>query len=104
MGYSIEAGTANCYEGTTCLINKFNIKDENKLKNLEAAITFAKASKLEKTPIEGNYDLEHYLAIHRFLFEDIYDWAGKLRTVEISKKRHKFCFCSRTRKALYKLF
>ena len=30
--------------------------------------------------------MKHYLAIHRFLFEDIYDWAGELRTVEISKK------------------
>lgn len=86
MGYSIEAGTEGCYEGTTCLINKFDIREEKKLSNIEAAITFAKASELEKTPINGKFDLEHYLAIHRFLFEDIYDWAGELRTVEISKK------------------
>lgn len=86
MGYSIEAGTEGCYEGTTCLINKFDIRDEKKLSNIEAAITFAKASELEKTPIKGKFDLKHYLAIHRFLFEDIYDWAGELRTVEISKK------------------
>lgn len=86
MGYSIEAGTEGCYEGTTCLINKFDIRDEKKLSNIEAAITFAKASELEKTPVKGKFDLKHYLAIHRFLFEDIYDWAGELRTVEISKK------------------
>lgn len=86
MSYSIDALTEDCYEGTSCLINKFDIKDENKLSNIEAAITFAKASELEKTPINGNFDLEHYLAIHRYLFEDIYDWAGKMRTVEMSKK------------------
>ena len=90
MGYSIEAGTEGCYEGTTCLINKFDIRDEKKLSNIEAAITFAKASELEKTPIKGKFDLKHYLAIHRFLFEDIYDWAGRLRTVEISKKGTNF--------------
>lgn len=90
MSYSIDALTADCYEGTSCLINKFNIKDENKLSNIEAAITFAKASELEKTPINGNFDLEHYLAIHRYLFEDIYDWAGKIRTVEMSKKGTSF--------------
>lgn len=90
MGYSVEVETADCYEGTTCLINKFDIKDEEKLANIEAAITFAKASELEKNPIDGQFDFEHYLSIHRFLFEDIYDWAGKLRTVEISKKGTSF--------------
>lgn len=90
MSYSIDALTADCYEGTSCLINKFDIKDENKLSNIEAAITFAKASELEKTPINGIFDLEHYLSIHRYLFEDIYDWAGKIRTVEMSKKGTSF--------------
>lgn len=56
------------------------------MKKIEADITFAKASELEENPIKGNFDLEHYKAIHNFLFEDIYDWAGKLRTVNISKK------------------
>ena len=54
MGYSIDVGTADCYEGTACLINKFDIKDEKKLAKVEAAITFAKASELEKTPLNGN--------------------------------------------------
>lgn len=39
MSYSIEAITEDCYEGTTCLINKFNITDEKKLANVESAIT-----------------------------------------------------------------
>ena len=33
----------------------------------------------------GKFDLLHLRAIHRHLFQDIYDWAGELRTVEISK-------------------
>ena len=86
MGYSIEAETTDCYEGTNYLINKFNITDEKKLSNIEAAITFAKISQLEKKPINGNFDLKHYKEIHRFIFEDIYEWAGELRKIEISKK------------------
>ena len=31
MAYSIEASSDHCYEGTTCLINKLNIRDEEKL-------------------------------------------------------------------------
>ena len=34
--------------------------------------------------------IEHYKAIHRFLFSDLYDWAGQIRTVNISKKGTKF--------------
>ncbi len=86
MGYEIDAVSADCYEGTSCLINKFGVKDEDKLSDIEAAITFAKASELEKNPIVGKFDLVHYLSIHKFLFEDIYEWAGTLRTVDISKK------------------
>ena len=76
MGYSIDSLTDSCYEGTTCLINKFDITDEQKLAELEGRITFAKASVLERNPLEGNFDFSHYKAIHRFLFEDIYDWQA----------------------------
>ena len=90
MAYSLNPSSANCYEGTTCLINKLGIKDEKKLAEIEAQITFAKAVMLEATPIEGNFDFEHFKKIHEFLLCDIYDWAGQIRTVDISKKRTKF--------------
>jgi cell filamentation protein len=38
----------------------------------------------------GQYDLAHLQAIHRHLFQDIYDWAGEIRTVEISKGAQRF--------------
>lgn len=91
MSYSIDAITDGCYENTTCLINKFDIRDEEKLKKVEADITFAKATILESNPISDKFDLEHYKAIHRFLFEDIYVWAGSFRTVDMAKKGTSFC-------------
>ena len=33
----------------------------------------------------GRFDLDHLRAIHRHLFQDVYDWAGEIRTVEIQK-------------------
>lgn len=86
MGYSINSSSDNCYEGTLCLINKFGIKDEKKLSEIEANITLLKMTELEQKPIEGNFDFEHYKSIHKYLFEDIYDWAGQIRTIDISKK------------------
>lgn len=90
MGYDINASTSDCYEGTACLINKLGITDDNKLKEFEGAVTFAKASELEQTPISNTFDVEHYKAIHKYLFEDIYEWAGEYRIANISKKGTKF--------------
>lgn len=90
MAYDINSVTADCYEGTACLINKFGITDERQLSEIEANITFAKASELEENPLNGNFDIEHYKAIHRYLFEDLYDWAGRFRTINISKKSTRF--------------
>ena len=90
MGYSITSIADDYYDGTTCLINKFNIKNEEQLAKIEASITLAKNAELEKNPIKGDFDFEHYKQIHRFLFDDLYDWAGKIRTVNISKKGTNF--------------
>ena len=40
----------------------------------------------------GKFDLAHLKAIHRHLFQDIYDWAGEIRTVEINKGGSQFQF------------
>ncbi len=90
MAYSLDSITADCYEGTTCLINKLGIRDEAKLAEVEAAIVLAKASYIDLHPIPGRFDLSHLCAIHQYLFSDLYDWAGKLRTVNISKKSTSF--------------
>ena len=94
MKYSLDPSSANCYEGTTCLINKLNIRDEQKLMETEAQITFAKAVMLEASPIKGDFDFCHLKKIHEFLFCDLYDWAGMIRTVNISKKRTNFVECT----------
>lgn len=90
MSYIIDAVTDGCYEGTSCLINKLDIRDEKKLDMVEAHITLAKISILQQNPIAGDFDFEHYKAIHKFLFEDLYDWAGIPRMVDISKKGTSF--------------
>ncbi len=90
MGYNIDVTTEDCYEGTTCLINKLQIKDENLLSEIESRITFAKATELERTLLIGNFDFDHYKAIHCYLFDEIYDWAGKIRTINLSKKGTQF--------------
>ena len=86
MAYSIDALTEDCYPGTTCLINKLGIQDEEKLAETEAAIVLGKASLLDQQPMAGAFDFAHYKSIHHFLFCDLYNWAGQIRTINVSKK------------------
>lgn len=94
MSYSIDAISDDCYPGTTCLINKLGIQDDAVLSETEAAIVFGKASLLDQHPIPGSFDFEHYRRIHQFLFCDLYDWAGQVRTINISKKGTSFVSAS----------
>ena len=104
MAYSLNPSSADCYEGTTCLVNKLDIRDEKRLSEIESQITFAKAALLEQNPIEGSFDFEHFKKIHEFLLCDLYDWAGKVRTVGISKKRTKFLDAESVEQAAIKCF
>jgi cell filamentation protein len=90
MDNAYDTLTENCYECTSCLINKFDIRDEKELAKLESSITFAKASLLENEPISGGFNFSHYKAVHNFLFCDLFEWAGQIRTADISKKRTHF--------------
>lgn len=90
MSYSITAITDDYYDGTDCLVNKLNIRDKDQLAIIEAGITLAKMADLERSPLNLDFDFEHYKKIHEYLFDDLYEWAGKIRTVDISKKGTSF--------------
>ena len=79
-----------CYENSEVLINKLDIKDAKKLSIYEAKITAAKSLSLRQKGITGNFDKNHFLEIHKYLFEDIYPFAGKLREENIAKGAFRF--------------
>lgn len=72
------------------LINKFGITDEDKLRELEAVITYAKSAKLFSAELKPDFDFSDYKEIHYQLFNELYDWAGKIRTIPISKMKTVF--------------
>ena len=65
--------------------NKLNITDADALLTAEREIAAVHILEAKQTPIRGKLDFKHLCDIHRFIFDDIYKWAGKLRTVNISK-------------------
>lgn len=74
-----------CYPDSDVLKNKLNIKDENLLFEAEIELTSIRLKELQTTPINGKFDFKHLKEIHRYIFQDLYEWAGKERTVEIGK-------------------
>ena len=84
MGYSIAPISENCYPGTTVLINKLDIHDEAILNQAEALATYINIAKLEREPLDGKFDFEHYKAIHHFLFSDLYSHEQNSKRVVIA--------------------
>ncbi|WP_213974965.1 Fic/DOC family protein [Tepidanaerobacter acetatoxydans] len=74
-----------CYPNTNVLINKLGITDAKKLEKTERDLTGFRILQLKKNPIRGSFDMEHLKEIHKYIFQDVYEWAGKLRHVDISK-------------------
>ncbi len=72
-----------CYPpDCTVLRNKLDIQGPAALEVAERELVALRL--LESVPA-GEFDLDHLKAIHRHLFQDVYAWAGEVRTVEIAK-------------------
>jgi cell filamentation protein len=71
------------------LINLPGIQDSNDLMFFESVVVSSRIQELVLSPITVN-SCKDLFEIHRFLFQDVYKWAGKIRTIEISKESKQF--------------
>lgn len=79
-----------CYKDSDVLVNKFDIHDNKKLEEIERKIVLAKLYELRQNHQIGNFDVAHFVGIYRFLFEDIYPFAGLFRNENIAKGNFSF--------------
>lgn len=91
-----------CYPNSGVLINKLGISKESDLEAAEIELTQARIEQFE--PNFDDISFSALRKIHHFLFQDIYQWAGQLRTVDISKGRTRFANVSRIEPEANKLF
>jgi len=88
------------YPNSDILINNYGIMDNDELLRKETELSFDKLVELFDNPIKGNFDISHLCKIHKYLFEDLYPWAGEFRVVNISKNHSNFCDYSQIKDSL----
>ena len=71
----------------TVLKNKLGLRRVVDLNRVERRLITQRAR--ESVP-RGDFGLAHLQAVHKHLFQDVYAWAGQVRTVELSKGGHQF--------------
>ena len=74
------------YKGTNILVNTLSIKEYDRLEFVEKEITTVRLKDIGRGLLtEGLYNVDHYKQFHRYIFGDIYPWAGEFRTINIVK-------------------
>jgi cell filamentation protein len=76
--------------GFPCPHNHFGISDYNRLQPIEAPLVAKRGIELEDLGVTGKFDSAHLRSIHRYLFQDVFPWAGEFRVVNISKGNSNF--------------
>jgi cell filamentation protein len=78
-----------CYQDTFVLRNKAGIRGADLLQAFELEMSTIRAE--EPLPA-GKFTPAHYRKIHHHLFQDVYAWAGRYRTVRTAKGGNLFCY------------
>lgn len=91
-----------CYPDSDVLVNRLGLTVADALESAEIELTQARIEQFE--PDFDGIFLAGLQEIHRHLFQDVYEWAGKIRTVDISKGSTRFANVSRIIPEADKLF
>ena len=78
------------YKGTDILKNKLGIKDEKLLKEYETRIVAFKIATISSAKLPKDYTPERLKFIHKYLFGDIFYFAGEYRQENITKGNFRF--------------
>lgn len=79
------AQSVYCYPDTNVLRNYYGIRDNAQLKQAEEDLTSLRQLELAENPIRGRFTANHLCRIHRYLFGELYPFAGHYRRESISK-------------------
>lgn len=99
-----DADDVYCYLGSSVLKNKLDIQGQAQLDAFEADITLARIVAISDKSLDGNFNFDHLKRIHYEIFQDIYDWAGQVRRVDILRENSRFANVRMIDSAAQKIF
>ena len=79
-----------CYDNGV-LFNKLNITDQKEFDKVEASLTYLRINMLSQKDYKFSFDVNYYLSIHKYIFQDLYEFAGEIRSENITKGNTPFC-------------
>jgi cell filamentation protein len=95
-GVEYEGDDFYCYPDSAVLVNKLDIRDNEELQKVERDITYPRIVYLNANPLKGVLDMNYLQKIHKYIFEDIYSWAGRIRGGKFfSKGDSIFCLANK---------
>lgn len=74
------------YPRTQTLKNRRGLRDAAQLQTFETSAVARRMYELRQTDALTGLNLAHFKAIHGYLFQDVYEWAGQLRTTALGKQ------------------
>jgi len=78
------------YRGTDVLINKRDLRDANAARAFEADAAGFRSRTLPDNLRNGELTVDLFRGLHQHIFQDVYPWAGEIRTIDISKGKTSF--------------
>ncbi len=94
-----------CYPDSDVLINLLDIQDTDALEEADAEFTAERYRTYKPSLLSlSDFSFEHLKHLHHHLFQDLYEWAGQTRDVDISKGDTRFCTWTRIEPEANKLF
>ena len=63
------------------LRNTKGLTDAARLEAFIARQSYMRVAELERSPLSGNFDIQHLRRIHQYIFQDVFPWAGNFREV-----------------------
>ena len=73
------------YKNSTTLKNRVDIRDAVALREMEADYTIYRLSEIVTSDFESIFDCKRFCDIHYQIFQDVYEWAGEFRIINIEK-------------------
>ena len=83
MSATTESSDPYLYPGTDVLRNLAGLVERRQLDAYEARCTHRRLAELIEAPLTGSFDTSHLNAINRYIFQDVLEWAGQFRTVDL---------------------